>query len=146
MLFHLAQIEPPAGFVAFASSFMYVIVSLAAIVGLWQMLRPKSADKTEISGQPIEVREHEAFATRVEHRELAARVDQELGRERGARKLIHEQISRLQANIAKIEADNAAQTRAVNELKAGFGEMNGRVDAIPHRTIDLFAKTKQLHQ
>jgi hypothetical protein len=89
---------------------------------------------------------HQTYATKVEHKELETKVDAELGRERGARKSIHEQIAALQSEDAALKQKTAAHGEQLAALNGAISDINDRIDAIPQRTIALLNETKQLHR
>ncbi len=81
---------------------------------------------------------HLTYATKTEHGALAARLDEELGRERSARKRIHEEIAALQAHTAALRAETTAQTNTLDELRQDQRELRARIDDLPRRTAEAF--------
>ena len=64
-----------------------------------------------------------------------------LGRERGARKKIHEEIGVLQSSVARVETETTKQSEDLAEVKQDVKDMNARVDLVPERTINLLKTT-----
>jgi hypothetical protein len=126
MLF-LAQIEPPAGFSAFASSFMYIVVSLAAIVGLWQMLRPKGTDKTELAGQPIEVRENAGHATRSDLEQTHGRITRERKEIDNAISVVRDEARQ---RAEKLEGKLDRNTELTGEMRGEVRQMNQTLSSL----------------
>lgn len=58
----------------------------------------------------------DTYATKEEHARLAEKMDVELGRERGARKKIHEEIAALQGDLKVIQAETSAHTQSFTNL------------------------------
>ncbi|MBI5693653.1 MAG: hypothetical protein HZC55_26550 [Verrucomicrobia bacterium] len=131
----LTQLPDPQS----AQALGWIAVALVCLVGgINQVL--KLTDR--FREQPPAV---QTYATKVEHRDLATKLDVELGRERSARKKIHEEIAELQSGVSAIRAETSGQTRDIGELKQQISETNTRIDAVPQRTISLLRETQQLH-
>ena len=131
----LAQLPHPES----AQSIGWLALALAALIaGINQVLRLTDRLKEK---PPV----HQTYATKVEHGQLQDRLDLELGRERGSRKKMHEEISALQAQVAAVRTDNQNQSRDLAELKGQIKETDKRIDAVPMRTIQLLRETQQLH-
>lgn len=136
-----------------------VIVALVALYGIGQLLKFLREFRSELANelkreigeskepspmsvqQPLVIKGHQELVTRDEHKSLAERMDQELGRERGARKQIHQEIGALQASVAAITKENTKQTSDLQDLKQDIKEMNVRIDLVPERTINLLKTT-----
>ncbi len=120
MLSILAQVEPPAGFKEFAALVMYCVGSVTAFVALWKMLRP-DANKTEISGQPLEIKAHAGSVSREELKQVHGRIERE-------RKEIDANIARVEAVAEKraerIEGKLDANTGMTSEMKGQLGQVN----------------------
>src|SRR4051812_15701105 len=110
----LAEVAAAADFSAQAlkdwlAVLFYLVGGATAIVALWKMLSGKNG-ATEIAGQPIEVKAHAAFATKLEHEQLQKKLDDELGRERGSRKKIHEEVATLQGDLKTLQRETTLQS------------------------------------
>lgn len=66
--------------------------------------------------QPLIVKAHESLVTREEHTQLSTKMNEELGRERGARKQIHQEISDLQGDVKVLKSQNDSQTLKLTQL------------------------------
>lgn len=111
------------------------LVGIAVIVGVLRGFRENLADeiKREIDTKqaaapvqvqsPLIVKAHEHLVTREEHQKLEARMAEELGRERGARKKIHEEIGTLQGDVKVLQSQNDNQTRQLSNL-------DGKIDQV----------------
>lgn len=60
---------------------------------------------------------HKEYISREEHAAFAKKVDDELGRERGARKKIHEEISALTSAVEVVKEQNIQQSRSLSDIK-----------------------------
>jgi len=136
-MFSLAQLPDPAS----AASVGWIILSIAAvcvalnaILGFW---------RDHVKEQPTP---SETYATKQQHEEFKKQMDAELGRERGSRKLIHQEVAALQADTKALKTETESQTRQLSDLKKQIGDTAARIDAIPARTISLLNETKQLHK
>ena len=85
------------------------------------------------------------YATKEEHREFRERMDVELGRERGSRKRMHEEMAALQADTHSLKESTQATTLQLSDLKRQIENTHARIDEIPQKTISLLNATKQLH-
>lgn len=131
----LAQLPSPES----AQAIGWLALSLVCLVGgINQVLRFTDRFKEH---PPT----YQVYATKTDHKELAEKMDTELGRERGARKEIHKEVAALQADISAIKNETAAQTRDINDLKRQVTDSNSRIDAVPQRTISLLRETQQIH-
>jgi len=81
---------------------------------------------------------HLTYATKSEHGALAARVEDELLRERSARQKIHDDIAALQALAAALRAESTAHTGTLDELRQDQREIRARLDDLPRRTAEAF--------
>ncbi len=132
----LAQLPDPKS----AESIGWVLIVIVAIIaGINQAMRLFRSFKE--SPPP-----HQTYATKEQHRELELKLDAELGRERSARKRIHEEIAALQANVAAIKVATDSQATDTAELKERVAEINSRIDTMPQRIVSLLRETQQLHQ
>jgi len=77
---------------------------------------------------------------------LAAKMDEELGRERSARKKIHEDFAAMAGDVKVLQAETGRQTATLGELKVEVQSTNARIDAVPGRVINLLRETKGLIQ
>ena len=136
-MFSLAQLPDPSS----AASVGWIILSIAAlclalnqIMGFW---------REHVKEQPTP---SETYATKQQHDEFRKQMDAELGRERGSRKLIHQEVAVLQADTKSLRTETESQTRQLADLKKQINDTAVRIDEIPARTIRLLNETKQLHQ
>lgn len=131
----LAQLPDPQS----AQSIGWIALAIVCLVaGINQVLRLTDRFKEH---PPT----HLTYATKAEHRELGEKLDAELGRERGSRKKMHEEIAQLQTSVATVRAENANQSKDLRELKQQIADTDRRIDAVPMRTIQLLRETQQLH-
>lgn len=117
--------------------FALVVLSLIVLTRwLWDYNRARRDDEQrhEPRANPAL---HLTYATKQEHSDLATRFDDELGRERGARKKMHEEIAALQAISAALKAEARARAAALDELKQDQREIRARIDDLPRRTADV---------
>ena len=152
-----------------------IIVALIAIFGSSRILAELRAFRTNLANElkqeiatqkegqsisvhpnPLRVQVADEFMTvsrchemhqRLEaaQRDHATNIDTQLGRERGARKEIHEQISDLTSKITALQTETKSQSACIADLKQQGMETAGRIDAVPMRTIQLLRETQQLH-
>ena len=73
-------------------------------------------------------------------------MDEELGRERSARKKIHEDFAAMAGDVKVLQAETGRQTATLGELKVEVQSTNARIDAVPGRVINLLRETKGLIQ
>ena len=118
---------------------LYLCGIILAVAGVWK-LATKSATKTELANQPIDVRQHAGIATASELKQVHGRIERE-------RKEIDAAIKQI-ATDAKERADKLDQRLAALDtaLSGQTDAINNRIDAIPSRVIALLKDTKQLHQ
>lgn len=81
----------------------------------------------------------DTYATKVQ-------LDTELGRERGSRKKMHEEIAALQGDVKSHHTAIESLSQDVAAFNEQIGDVNKRIDEIPMRTIRLLNETKQLHE
>lgn len=120
----LAQM-PDVAWLAVAAVVIFLFAALGGSIFLREMreLRTNIANelKREIDAakeaqpvsvqQPLVVTPHEKLVTREEHDALAEKMDDELGRERGSRKLMHKEIADLQGDVKVLKSQNETQSR-----------------------------------
>ena len=136
MLTLLAQLPSPDSAQAIG---WLALAIFAAIGGVNQILRLTDRFKEHPPS-------YQTYATKTEHKDLADKMDSELGRERGARKQIHEQIGELRSDVSAMRTETGLQTRDISDLKRQVADTNARIDAVPARTISLLRETQQLHK
>lgn len=118
---------PPAELSAFLAVGFYLIGIVTASVVLWRLLTGKS-DRTMIGPTPLEIKASPSYATiqqhaalemktKEQHAALEEKMDKELGRERGARKQMHEEIAMLQSGVEVVKIQNTQQADALTEIK-----------------------------
>lgn len=132
----LANLPDPAS----ASSIGWVLLSLAALAVAANAIASFWRQNIRETPSPSAT-----YATKEEHRDLRTRLDEELGRERGSRKRMHEEIAALQADTKSLRSESEAQTNQLGDLKAQLQDTNRRIDEVPRRTLELLNTTKQLH-
>lgn len=134
MIALLAQLPDPGSTQAIGWLFLALF---GAVGGINQILRITDRFKEH---PPI----HSTYATKEEHKDLAIRLDEELGRERGARKKIHEEIGSLQSGMSSLTTETENLTEAVAGMKTQIENTNDRIDKVPERVINLLRSTKGL--
>jgi seryl-tRNA synthetase len=109
---------------------VFIVVAFGASIVLREMreLRSNLADEigrqleSAKQAQPVAVQQplivtaHEKHVTREEHAALTQRLDDELGRERGARKKMHEEIASLQGDVKVLKSQNETQSRQLSTM------------------------------
>ena len=139
-----------------------IALGLAAVVGIGYMLRfarelragladevrrelaaSAEAQRIEIQ-QPLQVQAALEFATREEHRALAAELLIHALGERGSRKRIHEEITALQGDMRGLQATNEAQSASLDELKSDTKATASKVDEMAGMTKQLNTQVQQL--
>ena len=137
MLSSLAQLPDPSS----AASVGWIVLSFAAVcLALNQIM---SFWSKHVKERPTP---SETYATKQQHDEFRKQMDAELGRERGSRKMIHQEVAILQADTKSLRTETESQTRQLADLKKQINDTAARIDEIPARTIRLLNETKQLHQ
>jgi hypothetical protein len=139
-----------------------LLVGLAAlavlILAIWSLIdRVKGGTKEarEISPNPLRVQEADVFVTvahcremheriKEEQKEQDAGVDTQLGRERGARKEIHQEITAIKADLSAARVATANLGERVGELKREVCDMGKSIDLVPGRVVNLLKETKGL--
>lgn len=112
----LADITPtPEALASWLAVLTYLCVTIAAVVVAWRYVSGRS-DATVIKPQPLIVKGADDFATKPELAGLAKKMDDELGRERSARKRIHEEIAGLQGEVKVLANQGEYQSRQLNNL------------------------------
>jgi hypothetical protein len=141
MISLLAQAShtPPPGFSDWIASAFYLVGLVAAVVVLYQRLRPRPTQPVAVMDKPLKVQgtaryvEEEAFKTEITN------VHGRIGRER---KEVDAQLAEIKsAHIRQAETGEAHSVR----LHARIDDLDRRVDHIPQRVIELLATTKQYH-
>lgn len=118
--------------------FALVVLSLVLLSRwLWDYNRSRRDDEERHEPKAVPAL-HLTYATKSEHSALATRMDEELGRERGARKKIHEDIAALQALTAALQVELRGHTAVLAELKQDQREIRTRIDDLPRRTAEAF--------
>lgn len=123
----------------------YLAVFIAAIVGAVvgvKSLYKQKAEPTEIA-QPLHTKMVHDFATRPELMSLETKMDNELGRERGARKKIHEEIAAIQSSVSSIRTETGKQSIDLGEMKHDIKTVSS-VASSTEGKIELM--NVQLHQ
>ncbi len=87
---------------------------------------------------------HKEYVTRNEHESLKKKMDEELGRERGARKQIHQDIAALQTGIEVVKSQNREQSERIGEIRNDQLAIRDRIDDFPKRTIELLRSSGAL--
>ncbi len=87
---------------------------------------------------------HKEYVLRTEHDALAEKMDTELGRERGARKKMHEDIAALQTGIEVVKTQNIEQSARIGEMRNDQLNIRDRIDDLPRRTIELLRSSGAL--
>jgi seryl-tRNA synthetase len=123
--------------------FFAIMGGLYYTINVWRQLSGKG-DKASQPPQPLIVKEEHAYATLPQLDALARKMDDELGRERGARKKIHEEIATIQATVSSISTETEKQSNDIAEVKSDVKRANERIDSVPERTIRLLRETKGL--
>jgi peptidoglycan hydrolase CwlO-like protein len=72
------------------------------------------------------------------------KLDVELGRERGARKQMHQEMTEIQKSITALQTETDSQSNDIGSIKDDIKNFNDRIDAIPQRVITLLRETKGL--
>jgi len=141
----LADTSPEAIQLASWLSVLFYLGGFCCTVlgGLWALKEIRKPASAALP-QPLEVQESHAFATVPELNALASKMDEELGRERGARKKIHEEIATIQSTVSSIRTENEKQSNDLTEVKQDVKRANERIDGVPERTIRLLRETKGL--
>lgn len=87
---------------------------------------------------------HKEYVSRAEHEALVEKIDADLGRERGARKQMHQEIANLQSGVEVVKTQNAQQSAALGELRTEQAKIRDRIDEVPQRTINLLRSSGAL--
>lgn len=110
---------------------------LATELGV-QLKKENEAKRIDVQN-PLHVKAALEFATKPELRDLESKMDAELGRERGARKKIHEEIAELQGDVKVLKVQGAAQNGKLDNLEAQIGANNSL-------TAKLHGQLEQMNQ
>jgi peptidoglycan hydrolase CwlO-like protein len=73
-----------------------------------------------------------------------ADMDAELGRERGARKKMYEEMGGVQKSITALQKETTHQSADIQAIKQKVEKLDERIDVVPERTIKLLRETKGL--
>lgn len=109
-----------------------LLLTLLLVVLLWR--------KVFVPEPPL----HKEYVSRADHTALEERLDVELGRERGARKQMHQEIATLQSGVEVVKNQNAAHSLALAELRSEQAKIRDRIDDVPQRTINLLRSSGAL--
>jgi hypothetical protein len=112
---------------------LYAVPTIASVVTAWAVLTGRAA-KTEISGQPVEVKGAVRLATWEELEAVSERIDKLDGELESIRNSVVESERRLQQEASR---------RAAN-LHKRIDDMDKDIGNVPARTIALLKETKNL--
>ncbi|MCX6953105.1 MAG: hypothetical protein NTV51_13205 [Verrucomicrobia bacterium] len=116
----------------------YVVGGITACVALWKMLSGR-AERTEISGQPIEVRAAADLVSKADHEKHLAEIKAELGRHAARRAEIYEEQAAQGGDIKALKAEVAG-------TKDNLAKVEGKIDANTALTSRIDGKVEQINQ
>jgi predicted RNase H-like nuclease (RuvC/YqgF family) len=139
---------PPPGFDGWVANAFYIVGLIAGVVVLWQKLRPARPTATLISGQPVHVSPAVRYVEEQRYEREREELKLELTRQARNRKERYEaeeaRESQRAAAIADLQAQTESQGKSIDLLRGEVASMQGRIDAVPARTIALLKDTKGL--
>lgn len=115
------------------------VACLIVLIGVAVGLKLLFSRNPPLHKEYISREEHLATAARIdkERADLALKMDAELGRERGARKQIHQDIAVLQTGVEIVRLQNEEQSKRIGEMRGDQITIRDRIDELPRRTIEL---------
>lgn len=126
----LAQTPAPEALKSWLETFFWLGGGMLMSILIWKHLTGKS-NTAAVGPQPFIVKGADDFATKPELAGLAKKMDDELGRERGARKKIHEEISELQGDMKGLKITSDHQTRQLSNLDGKMDQVLLRLPRPP---------------
>lgn len=116
----------------FLDDWLSVIMKLCAIIlavaGVWKLVT-KGATKTEISGQPIDVRAHPGVATQAELRQVHGRIERERAEINAAIRSVAEASEKRTDKMERSLNENTALTQRTS---AEVSMINQNVQTLTH--------------
>lgn len=131
MITHLlAQSPAPEALESWLKTLFWLAGGVAAVMHCYRLATGK-ASTTTVSPQPLIVKGADDFATKPELHSLAKKMDDELGRERSARKKIHEEIADLQGDVKVLSSKTDTQNRQLSSLDGKMDQVLLRLPRNP---------------
>jgi hypothetical protein len=123
---------PPEALASWLAVFTYLCVAITSVIVAVKHITGRSS-RTEITGQPLEVKEASSFATKPELNSLENRTSGEIHQ-------LHGRISGLRTEMSdKVQG-------LESRLEAKIGALEERIDGIPQATIELLKTIKEYHK
>ena len=122
---------------------MYLGGLIATVSVAWHYLTGKS-EKTSVGPQPFVVKPHESLVTRSEFEKSHRDLKEDLTKQAGARKGLHQEVAALSGDMKALKATNEHQSAALVELKRDTKDTASAVHQMIGETTQINTQLQQL--